>query len=186
MLRSDKQNSFINENRLVDIVKSSEIRANNYLVKAHIYKKDQIELLTSNVDDVKIFMIKRDIRDALVSYYNHFINARPFKLSFKTYYWLVGQYKAVQLTKYNKNWAPFQQNVFHSTFKALKRDTSGELKRFAEFLGVTIYEKEIDRIIEITSLKKVREKSNREWFFRKDEIEDYKYHLTSSMEKDLE
>lgn len=154
MLRTDKQYSFINENRLVDIVKSSEIRANNYLAKAHVYKKDRIELLTSNVDDVKIFMIKRDIRDELVSHYNHFINAHPFKLSFKTYYWLVCRYKAVQLTRYNKNWAPFQQNVFHSTFEAFKRDTSGELKRFSEFLGVTIDEKEIDWIIEINSLKR--------------------------------
>ncbi len=48
-------------------------------------------------------MIKRDIRDTIVSHYNHFINVRRFKPSFKTYYWLIGRYKAIQLTKYNEN-----------------------------------------------------------------------------------
>lgn len=185
-LRSKEQHSFVDPARLATIVRSSEIKTNNFLAKAHIYKKGQIELLTSNVDDVKIFMIKRDIRDALVSHYNHFINVRAFKPSFSTYYWLVGRYKAVQLTKYNLNWAPFQENVFHSSFETLKSDTTGELKKFAEFLGVTIGEEEIKRIIELNSIKKVREKSDRKWFFRKGEIGDYKNYLTPSIEKDLE
>lgn len=186
MLKSEGQDSFINANRLADIVKSSEIKTYNYLAKGHVYKRNQIELLTSNVDDVKIFMIQRDIRDAIVSHYNHFINVRPFKPSFKTYYWLIGRYKAIQLTEYNKNWAPFQDNVFHSTFESLKKDTFGELKRFADFLGVVIDDKQIEDIIETYSLKKVRERSERKWFFRKGEVGDYKNYLTPSIEKDLE
>jgi len=185
-LRSEKQNSFVDEKRLENIVKSSEIKSNNYLAKAHIYKTEQIDLLTSNVEDVRIFMISRDIRDALVSHYNHFSNVRPYKLSFNTYYWLVGRFKAIQLTKYNKNWAPFKKNVFHSNFESLKSDTAGELKKFAEFLGVGINDQEIREIIEQNSIKKVREKSDRKWFFRKGEIGDYKNYLTPSMEKDLE
>ncbi|WP_422351251.1 sulfotransferase domain-containing protein [Flagellimonas sp.] len=184
--QSKKHDSFVGIDRLADIVKSSEIKSNNYLAKGHIYKKDHIELLASNEDDVKIFMIQRDIRDAIVSHYNHFINVRSFKPSFKTYYWLVGRYKAIQLAKYNKNWESFQNNVYHSTFESLKKDTPGELKRFAEFLGVTLNQKQIEDIIEANSIKKVRENSPRKWFFRKGEIGDYKNYLTASMEKDLE
>lgn len=184
--QSKQQDSFVNEGQLSDIVKSSEIKAQNYLAKGHIYKNNQIKLLTSNIDDVKVFMIKRDVRDAIVSHYNHFINVRPFKPSFKTYYWLIGRYKAIQLAKYNRNWAPFQDNVFHSTFESLKKDTLGELSRFADFLGVTINEKQIKDIIEANSIQKVRERSDRKWFFRKGELGDYKNYLTPSMEKDLE
>ncbi len=186
ILRSEEYDSFINGGRLTDIIKSSEIRKHNYLAKAHIYKKDQIELLTKNNDDVKIFMIERDIRDAIVSHYNHFINVRRYKPTFKTYYWLIGRYKAIQLIKYNRNWAPYQKNVFHSTFESLKMDTSGELKRFADFLGVVIDERRINEIIEAYSIQKVRQNSDRKWFFRKGEIGDYRNYLTSSIEKDLE
>ncbi len=54
MIRSEGQDSFINADRLADIVKSTEIKTYNYLAKGHVYKRNQIELLTSNVDDVKI------------------------------------------------------------------------------------------------------------------------------------
>ncbi|PIB23020.1 sulfotransferase domain-containing protein [Maribacter sp. 4G9] len=184
--RSKDQDSFIDQNRLADIIKSNEIKTKHFLAKAHIYKRKQIDILTSNVDDVKIFMINRDIRDALVSHYNHFINVRAFKPSFSTYYWLVGRYKAVQLIKYNENWAPYSENVFHSSFESLKSDTAEELKRFTEFLGVSINDEEIKRIIELNSIKKVREKSDRKWFFRKGEIGDYKNYLNHSIERDLE
>lgn len=186
IFRDERNDSFINVLHLNDIILSPEIKAHNYLAKGHIYKSDQIELLTSNLDDVKIFMISRDIRDAIVSHYNHFINVRRFKPSFKTYYWFIGRYKAIQLLKYSKRWAPFHSNVFHSSFESLKKDTTGELKRFADFLGISLDDVQIKDIIEANSIKKARENSDRKWFFRKGEVGDYKNYLTPAIEKDLD
>lgn len=186
IFQSEMYTTFINSNCLSEIIESPEIKKHNYLAKGHFYKKAQIKLLTKNIEDVKIFMIERDIRDAIVSHYNHFINVRRFKPSFKTYYWLIGRYKAIQLIKYNKNWAPFQHNVFHSTFESLKKDTLGELKRFADFLGVSIDERQIKEIIDANSIQKIRENSDRKWFFRKGEVGDYRNYLTPSIEKDME
>ena len=68
----------------------------------------------------------------------------------------------------------------------MKKDTSRELKRFADFLGVGIDEIKIKNINEPNSIQKAREGSERKDFFRKSEVGNYKNYLTPSLVKDLE
>jgi hypothetical protein len=184
--KDNRITSFINRENLAHIVTSSEIKTNHFIAKAHIFKESEIDLLLQNESDVKIFMIQRDLRDAIVSHFNHFINVRKFKPSFKLYYWLIGRYKAMQVIKYNKRWQGNHSNVFHSTFEALKADTAGELKKYANFLNLPVSQDKIDTIIEANSIKKVREKSDRKWFFRKGQIGDYKNYMTPAILKDIQ
>ncbi|WP_224483070.1 sulfotransferase domain-containing protein [Robertkochia aurantiaca] len=183
--RSPHHDSFIHTDKLQEIVDSDIIREKNFLAKAHIFKKEHIEILTRNTSDVYVFMIQRDIRDAIVSHYNHFINVRRIKPSFNQYYWTVGRFKAMQILKYNQNWATYTDNVLHSSFEQLKTHTRDEVLKFAEFLGVNPDTLDLESIIENTSLNKVREKSDRKWFFRKGKIGDHKNYLTGKMEADL-
>lgn len=184
--RNKKRDSFIETSRLRSFLESDYPEQYSYLAKGHIYNKKDIELLVSKPEKVKVFIIHRDIRDAIVSHYNHFKNVRKTNMSFSTYYWLVGRYKAMQLVKYEKNWDIHKENVLHSRFEDLKRDVSGELKKYAEFLDIELPDEKIREIIEENSLERTRARSHRKWFFRKGEVGDYKNFLSPSMERDLE
>ncbi len=182
--RNKRTKTFLNIKRLEEFVTSEFIKQQNCITKTHLYHKKHINILI-NKPNVYIFMIKRDIRDTIVSHYHHFKNQRRLNISFKTYYWLIGRYKALQIIKYNNNWDIEANNVLHSSFEKLKLQFELEVKSFADFLNIPLNNDEIIKIKEDTNINKVKKLSNRKWFFRKGEIGEYGDFFSKKMLKDL-
>ena len=183
----DQRKSFLHYKTFPEFVNSDLITREHYLAKAHIYKKEQVKILTDRPEYVKVFLIRRDLRDAIVSHYNHFINFRRIKPSFKTYYWTIGRVKAIEILQYNENWNGDFTNVHHSTFEDLRTNTAEEIKNFAKFLNVKVTDEKVEEIMQKNSLSRMRERSNhRKWFFRKGQIGDYKNYMSPAIERDLE
>jgi len=179
-----KMKKVLKISKIKEFLNSDLIKQNTYVAKAHIYKKKNIELLR-NHPEVKIFLIKRDLKDAIVSHYHHFNNIRRVNLSFKIYYWFIGRFKAMQMIKYNKNWEIDAKNVFYSKFEDLKNNFDSEIKKYGLFVGKKLTNKEIQNIREKTSIKNIRKKTKKKWFFRKGEIGDYINYFNKSMLNDI-
>ena len=72
-------NSFIQQEDCLNI---------NYLTKAHFFNKRTLSRVYD--DDIKFLFIHRNIKDAIVSHYFHFINYRKKKWRFNKYFNLIG------------------------------------------------------------------------------------------------
>lgn len=183
--RDARVNTFLDVANLDEFISSGDIKEKNFIAKSHFYKKKTVAKLV-NKPNVYVFNIKRDIKDSIVSHYFHFIKQRNKKTSFKRYYWLIGRYKAIQMIKYSKNWNIAANNVLHSTFEDLKRNFENEVLKYGNFIGIELSDDDLQRIKSETDIKKIKEKSNRKWFFRKGDIGDYKNHFTQAILKDIE
>ncbi len=184
---SKKNPHLIAERELPNFIKNEDIHARNYITKAHIYNEEIIKKII-NRKDVYIFIITRSPEDAIVSHYHHIKNLKKLDFEFSKYYWKIGRYKLMQICNYQKTWKEFEsaENVYYSTFEALKRNFEGEIKGYLEFLGISGHQELINKIVEKTDINTKRKESNRAWFFRKGITGESKDYIDSKIRVDID
>jgi hypothetical protein len=161
------------------------------LSKSHLFRQSDIAAI-KDLSGLGIINISRDIRDAVVSAYYHYIRQRNSKWTFKQWYWRMGRMKAVEILEYQNNWNFPAANVLQLRFEALKADFEGEAGRILDFIGVRRDPAVIDHIRKMSSIENMRAKRNESdvdesrRFFRKGIVGDWKNHFDERMLADLD
>jgi hypothetical protein len=189
--------SLIAENQLESFVQTEDIRKNNYLTKAHFFK--EATLARSYPKEVVFIFIERDIRDAIVSHYYHFMANNNLNISFRLYYWLIGRYKAYEISLFNHRCRQHFGDSNFFRYEEMKADVAVAIRKLCDILGVEqLTESEIQSVIAETSLDSMREKAKagkiiyyhsaggrHSEMFRKGAIGEYKEHFDPRMLRDI-
>jgi len=181
---------WIDERKLRSFLAAGDHRTHSYLSKSHLYDPGLRDLLLSD-DSVRVFNIKRDTRDVLVSHYFHVRRMKTISGSFSDYYWKLGRFKAWQIWRYHDVWNVPSPRLHSTSFERLKHSFSEEVHKIGDFLGVTLSPEDIGRIHLETSLQRLQEnrgeagKPQADRFFRKGEIGDWKNHFDQTILDDL-
>jgi hypothetical protein len=190
--------SRLKESTLAKFIAAEDIAQKNYLTKAHFFGERVLsEKYPSNV---QFLFVERDLRDAIVSHYHHFTIYRKSKLSFASYYWLVGRFKAYEIWLFNaraRQYFPEQRFFLYATMKANPADA---MQRVCGLLGLAqLSDTEVAQVISETSLDTMRkqaEQGDRRFYhgagadnaklFRKGLVGEYKDHFGDSELRDIE
>jgi Sulfotransferase domain len=189
--------SLIAESQLERFVQTEDIAHNNYLTKAHFFKETTLE--RSYPKEVVFIFIERDIRDAIVSHYYHFMANNNLNISFRLYYWLIGRYKAYEISLFNHRCRLYFGDSNFFCYEEMKADVAVAIQRLCNILGVAqLTEAETQAVIAETSLDAMREKAKagkiiyyhsaggrHSEMFRKGAIGEYKDHFDASMLRDI-
>jgi hypothetical protein len=181
---------WIDERKLRSFLTRWDLRTHSYLSKSHLYDPGLRDALLSH-ESVRVFNIKRDMRDVLVSHYFHVRRLKKISGSFADYYWKLGRLKAWQMWRYHQVWRGPSPRLFATSFEQLKTSFADEVRKIATFLGVALSPDRIAEIQRETSLERLQEKRGEadkpeaERFFRRGEIGDWKAHFDQAMLDDL-
>lgn len=158
-LHADSPTKII-ESKLINFLSEyqKEIQHKVFLTKSHFFRESTHKRKYSK--DVFFLFIRRDIGDAVVSHYHHFINTYRIKISFNVYYYLIGRYKAYEIILFNKVCSKYHQEDLFFSFENLKNNFEGEVLRIAKIIGLGELSQEEISIIKInTSLSNMRNQS---------------------------
>lgn len=178
------------ESRIAAFLASGLHRRAVYHSKGHVHAPRLRDLLLAD-DDVVVFDITRDLRDAVVSHYYHFRRQQRVTWDFPTYYRRMGRYKAHQIVRYHEVWAVPHPRVYVSSFERLKEDYAGEVRRLAGVLGTEVDDDQIERIRERSSLRTMArrwrqdDRPAEERHFRKGATGDWREHFDEESLADL-
>jgi len=181
---------WIDERKLRPFLTRGEHHTRFYLSKSHLYDPSLRDLLLSD-ESVRVFNVKRDIKDVLVSHYFHIRRMKKVSGTFADYYWKLGRLKACQMQRYHDVWRDPSPRLFSTSFEKLKHSFTDEVCRIGDFLGVTLSPDQIAEIQQETSLQRLQEKRGEadkpeaERFFRRGEIGDWKMYFDQEMLDDL-
>jgi len=186
------------ESRLQDFLLKEDYKSENYLTKAHFFKESTLK--NEYFDDVKLFFIERNIKDAVVSHYFHIRNKYRFKINFALYYYFLGRYKAYEIGLFNNRCREFigDENFFN--FEDLVSNFNDTIRQIAKVLGVfELTNLELAAIKKETSLDRLRDQLKRgnisyypstqkdNWkLFREGKINSWKDHFSDNQIKDIE
>jgi hypothetical protein len=191
ILDTKNVNPEIRYDKLSDLLRNLDYRANDYLIKNHFGAKEQRDLILS-FQDVFVFDIERDLKDIVVSgyYYDMKFRDPSDRETFKRYYWTEGRYLADLVRNYHTVWneAPRARSMLVS-YGRLKEKFSEEVKEMGRFLGLELDEAELKRISDATSIGNLREKYEDNGdikFFRKGVVGDWVNHFQGQMLGDIE
>jgi len=145
------------------------------LVNGHWRTRKERDFLLS-YENALCFLIWRDFRDALVSYYHFLIKRRQRTFrDFAHFYWTEGYLFLWRQSTHQQTWYEIGEHprVFHADFMRLKTDFSGEAGRMLAFAGLVdvdlpMLEKEVS--IERRQIKEADEKGD---FYRKGDAGEY-------------
>ena len=182
----------IQEKLLTDFLNTSNYVDHNIISKNHYGQYHHRELLLSNAN-VRVLCMSRDPRDVVVSSYYDSCRRDGFSGSFSDYYWQIGRYFVEKLTLYHTVWNVPHPQIFITTFEALKSDFETEASNLAAFLNTDMDLGTIKEIEVKTSLDSLRESykdspqynDDKNPFFRKGEIGDWKNHFDQAITKDF-
>jgi len=186
------------EKNLDLFVKKEDCFNCNYLTKAHFFNKKTLSRTYDN--EVRFIFVNRDIKDAIVSHYFHFINYRKSKWSFDRYFNLIGVYKAYEMFLFNYRCEKYFNASLFLSYEDLKLDFSNSIKKVCEILSLDeLNDSEILEIKNTTSLKAMRTKAKKDGaeyypelggesykLFRKGEIGDWKNHISLKNRKKID
>lgn len=189
--------SLIAESRLADFIQTEDIRQKNYLTKAHFFREST--LAHSYPKDVIFIFIERDIRDAIVSHYHHFMANNNLKFSFRLYYWLIGRYKAYEISLFNHRCRQYFGDSNFFSYEVMKTDVPAAVRRLSQILGVEqLTDAEIESVVADTSLDSMRAKAKageiiyyhsagdrHSEMFRKGAVGEYKDYFDTNMLRDI-
>jgi len=188
LLDPENPNSEIVYERLPEFLDAFDHGKHNFLLKNHFGKPDQRDALLG-CKDALVVNIKRDLRDVTVSAYYYTMNLSGKKRSFENYYWTEGRYLAALVRSYHQNWEQRPSGrILSLSFERLKEDPVSEIRAIGRFIGITLSDTEIERILEKTSMSNLRKtyKDDGEIkFFRKGETGDWKNHFKGTMLNDI-
>ncbi|MGK7346169.1 MAG: sulfotransferase domain-containing protein [Candidatus Nitrospinota bacterium M3_3B_026] len=109
-----------------------------YICKGHWGEAGERDALLS-VENIKIFLIWREIRDALVSqyYFNMRHHKRPYR-DFDEFYWRHGRpYLLKNQVEYRRVWGEADDpRIVHTSYTRLKTDFDGEASRLLAAAGI--------------------------------------------------
>lgn len=109
-----------------------------YICKGHWGEARERDALLS-LEDVKVFLIWRDVRDALVSqyYFNMRHHKRPYR-DFDEFYWRHGRsYLLKNQVEYRLTWgAADDPRIVHTSYTRLKTDFDDEASKLLGFVGM--------------------------------------------------
>lgn len=150
--------SLISEQCLANFVSTEDIRSNNYLTKAHFFS--EATLARTYPPEVIFIFIERDIGDAVVSHYFHFLAKLKVKIPFDLYYWLIGRYKAYEISLFNHRCRHYFGDEHFFTYEQMKADTPAAVQKLCCILGVEpLSGEEINSVLAETSLESMRDKA---------------------------
>lgn len=188
----------IAERSLKDFIDHENITDNWYLTKAHFF---QVETLSREYPtDACFLFIERDLRDAVVSHYHHFLIYKKSKMDFNTYYKLVGRYKAYEIWLFNQRCRQYFGNENFFQFETMKVDVKSTISKICGILGIAeLTEEELQQVISETSLDSLRERAksgdnthyhgagkDNSKLFRKGKTGEYSKYFNASNLKDIE
>jgi hypothetical protein len=180
LLDPTNPNSELIYERLPDFLREVDSGSRNYLLKNHFGEAHQRDLILAT-PHVRVVNIKRDIKDAVVSWYYHEMRARDVRIPFARYYWRRGRYDAERIRRYHAVWEEARdERVLFSSYEALKNDFASEVRRIAAFVEAPLSKADLERVREMTSMERLRERygdSGDIKFFRKGESGDWKNHF---------
>ena len=150
--------SLISEQQLPRFIKNEDIQHNNYLTKAHFFSEST--LARSYPDEVIFIFIERDLRDAIVSHYHHFKVKINKPVNFSCYYWLIGRYKAYEISLFNNRCHKYFGDKNFFSYEKMKLDPAAAIQRLCVVIGLPpLSNKELDSVIDETSIESMREKA---------------------------
>lgn len=162
-----------------------------FLSKSHIFFPRLADALLAR-PNVRVLNIQRDIRDAIVSSYYHFMRRRKLRLSFDRYYRTFGRVKAAELQAYHKVWDRPDPKILSLRFEDLKANFAQATRRLAQFLEIEVDEADIERVRVETSIDRLREKRGEsgkdetQRFFRRGAVGDWRDHFSDAHLEDLQ
>lgn len=177
--------------RIEDFLRSGAYREGAYLTKSHLYGRRSRSLVLTH-EDVLVFDIERDLRDAIASHYYHFKRSYGVDWSFERFYWRVGRFKAHQIRLYHLTWHEPHPQLYVASYERLQEDFLAEARRIATHLGIAPSDDELRRIQHATSIdtmQRVRrqdELPEEQRFFRKGVVGDWKNHFDAASLADIE
>ncbi len=181
----------IHPNKLKAFIKEVNIKDKFYISKNHFGKKKYRNLILKS-DHVVVINVHREIKDAVTSGYYYFYRRGEFSGSFKEYYWKRGRYVADSLRNYHKVWETESPIIYKTSYEKLKQDYFAEVKKIGSFVGLSLSDFDVKRIQENTNINRLREKWNekdkeeKERFFRKGVIGDWRNHFDDEMIENIQ
>ena len=163
------------------------ISKNHYGLPIH-----RTQLLSSK--ETKIIDMSRDTRDVIVSSYYDSCRRNGFEGTFSQYYWKRGRLLVDYMKRYHDVWDQHHEQIHQTSFEQLKENFEVEVKKIAAFLGIEISDEKLQEIKEVTNIDSLRKnyKDDKQYnteknpFFRKGEIGDWKNHFDEKILKDYE
>ncbi len=190
---SNSKHPTIKEKNLRDFVNTEDYSDINVISKNHYGKVFHREVLLVS-KDIRIIDMSRDTRDVIVSSYYDSCRRDGCKGSFSDYYWKEGRLLVDSMKNYHDVWSVEHRQVLNISFEELKNNFAREVARIAQFLDITINDKDILELDKKTNIDALRTtyKDDKQYnttnnpFFRKGAIGDWKNHFDDKMSEDYE
>jgi Sulfotransferase domain len=176
------KNNSIDPERLPEFLRTADISATNYVIKAHYKPEDGLRPLLLGTPGVKVLNVYRDPKDVMVSAYYHFKRLGNFSGTFEEFFEARGERLARQLTRYHLYWdaAGVEDVMFFTTYQKLHTHFDDEVFRLGRFLGRELTPAQIAAARSNTQFSKLSAATvpEEKRFFRKGVMGDWQKHLT--------
>jgi len=183
-LNPDWVNPSIHPEKLYALLEEVNHAERDSLVKNHFGEAHQKQLLLGN-PNVIVLDVRRALSDVVVSAFHHYQNKEGYKGSFHDFYWHRGRSIAMNVQAYHRLWDTSSPRTHVSSFRGLKTNFHGEVRRIGEVLGYDLDAGEIERIHEETTLSSLRKKYQDEGFFREGGTGYEEEYLDDRMKSDI-
>lgn len=146
------------ESKLDDFVLKESYEYQNYITKSHFFKRSTLS--SPYPDDVKFLFVEREVKDAIVSHYYHIKNRFQINISFRFYYFIIGQYKAYEIHLFNHRCKEYFGESHFISYDDLKNRFPDSIQRLCKILDIgSLNTFETQRLIDETTIESLREKS---------------------------
>ena len=175
----------IDPDKLAPFLAQVDFSSRAMVVKNHLRTVEHRDLLLAH-PDVRVLDIRRDIRDVVVSAYYH--EGAHTNEPFADFYWRKGRTVARRVEGYHALWAG-HPSVYCASYEGFLSDFDAETRALGGYLGVTLGQAAVDRVRELTSFKRLQEKSQNTDrpapFHRKGIAGDWRNHFDDASLADL-
>ena len=165
------------------------------VLNTHLY----FNQLPKKVQDgkVKLLFVYRNPKDVAVSFYNHHLTLTLYEYQGKKFseyltgLFLKGNVDFGDIFDYTRDWESVIDSrpdlqVFSTSYEDLHADTVGKTKELAKFLGVTVDDDTIQKIVDKCDFKQMMGRRSKDWeeivghpvMYRKGKVGDWKNWFT--------
>ncbi|MDX2367659.1 MAG: sulfotransferase domain-containing protein [Colwellia sp.] len=191
--RSNTKHPTIKEKFLEKFVQTEDYVTSDIVSKNHYGKEFHRQALLAD-ENTRIIDMSRDTRDVIVSSYYDSCRRNNYQGTFADYYWKEGRLLVDYMKRYHDVWDIEHPQILQTSFEALKTDFVNEVKKIAAFLQLDLTAEAIDELDKKTNIESLRKnyKDDQQYnteknpFFRKGAIGDWKNHFNDKMTYDYE
>lgn len=192
-LTSSKKHPTIRPDAVGSYLQNGDYQSKDVITKTHYGSERIRDLLLSN-PHTRVLDMERGLYDVIVSTYYDSCRREGFTGDFSKFYWFEGRSLAQYLIQYHQIWGTGHPHVYVTSFEALKEDFAPEVRRIAKFLDRSLTDEEVEQIRQETDITSLRENyqddpqynDEKNPFFRKGIVGDWKSHFDQSMLRDIE